>query len=452
MNNLQNKIPQKVKKLCQKIINHGFECFLVGGCVRDLILKKNIKDWDVATNATPNQLKNIFKNEVLIDVNSSLGTLIVNGIEITTFRKDGTYSNKRRPDNVIWAGSLKEDVLRRDLTINGLAMDLKGNIIDLVGGLKDINDKIIRCIGNPDKRFQEDALRILRAIRFASVLGFDCDLNTLISIKRNKYLLQIISKERIREELNKIVCGKDFYKVGLLYKDILFTAVPGLSELDVEHNNHHHFLDVYEHTLLCVVNVKSNQYIDKIAALLHDLGKKQSKTIDNVTHENHFYNHAIKSVEIARNILNTLRYSNQDKNKILWLVKEHGHLFVNSIKVFKRWWATIPNKFDKWEMLNRLLLLRQADRSAVVNTTFSDMSDEQVRAIAKQIITKDNALTIKDLTVDGYDVMKYGFNGKEIGIILHKLLNRIIASEITNDREFLLHEIVKLSKEKKHKN
>ena len=443
---LANKIPKKVKKLSQKIINRGFDCFLVGGCVRDLILKRPVKDWDITTNATPNDLKKIFKNESLIDVNSSLGTLIVNGIEITTFRKDGKYSNNRRPNKVQWAKTLNEDIKRRDLTINGLAIDLNGNVIDLVGGLSDIKNKKIKCIGNPNERFKEDALRILRAIRFSSVLDFNWDFNTLLAAKKNKNLLKTISKERIREELNKLICGKNFYGVGLLFKDVFFAAIPKLSELDVEHNNPHHYLDVYGHTLLCVQNVQSNDYIDKMAALLHDIGKKQCKSIDCVTYYNHFYGHADKSVEIARQILNELKYSNEDKNKILWLIKQHHYNFNNNIRSLKKWLFKIPHQWDKWEMLNRLLILKKADREAVSNIDNEDNYDEVIKSMTQKIINEDNVFKIKDLEVDGYDVIKFGFKGKEIGIILKDLLNKVIDHKIPNKRERLLNEIGKKNK------
>lgn len=420
----------------------GYEAYLVGGSVRDYLMHRPLGDIDITTNATPEEVRGVFGNLRVIDTGIKHGTVTVlmdgEGVEITTYRCDGTYSDNRRPDSVSFSKSFSDDVLRRDFTVNGIGISKNGEIRDEVGGKADIERKIIRAIGVPQERFTEDALRILRAIRFSSVLGFEIEENTENALREKKELLNNISAERKREELLKLVNGKNAEKVLLEFRDVIAVCIPEIQcEFDFDQHNRHHIYDVYTHSVKALSNAKNDPNI-RMALLLHDIGKPQTAKFDEKG-EMHFKCHAQVSCDIADKILSYLRFSNADKEEILTFVKYHDIPFMcedmknPSPKRIKR----IVSKFGKVTAL-KLLEIRRCDNAAQNPEYF--LGEEFYRECEKlisDIADSGECLTLKDLAINGNDLLDLGFSGKAIGEALNQMLEKVIDGDLSNDKTAL---------------
>lgn len=440
--NVNIDIPKDVKFIIDTLINKGHESYIVGGCVRDSILKKQPKDWDITTKAKPEDVIKLFDKVVLTGLKHGTVTVIVNGegYEVTTYRTDGEYEDNRRPKEVMFISRLKDDLARRDFTINAMAYNEKDGLVDYFGGMQDLNDKIIRTVGEPKKRFNEDALRMLRAIRFSAQLNFKIDESVLNSIKYLKNNIQNISKERIREEFNKILLSNP-RKIEILKEcELLEYIIPGINKLyGFDQNNIYHIYDLYNHTLIATESIESYLHL-RLAMILHDLGKIKTKTTD----ENgisHYYGHAKESEEMAKNILKDLKYDNETINKVLILIKYHDCTLKSKSSIRK-----MLNKIGE-DLLRDLIKIQRADALAQ-NPIYAN--EKQLKLIESEnkldlIITQNECFNLKDLKINGEDLIKMGFGkGKIIGETLKYLLDLVIEKPVLNEKE----ELIRLSKEK----
>ena len=313
-------MPKNVDTAINLLQSAGFEAYAVGGCVRDSLLGKIPNDWDITTSAKPEDMKSVFADFHCIDTGIKHGTVtvVIDGepLEITTFRLDGEYEDNRHPKSVTFTSNLSADLGRRDFTVNAMAYSKKTGTVDLFGGQNDLKNKIIRCVGDPDRRFNEDALRILRALRFASALDFEIEEKTAQSLLKNRALLGNISEERIAKELLKLVCGKGAKRILTDFAPVLFEILPELQPMyKNSHDNPHHCYDIYEHMLIAVESIDPEPTL-RFAMLLHDCGKPAVKKFD----ENgvaHFYGHQRISAEISAQILARLKVSNKFRDEIL---------------------------------------------------------------------------------------------------------------------------------------
>lgn len=422
---------------------NGFEAYLVGGSVRDYLMGVPLGDRDITTNATPDCVRGVFSGFRVIDTGIRHGTVtvLIDGepIEVTTYRTESAYSDNRRPDSVLFSKSFSDDVLRRDFTMNGIGVSLDGKIRDEVGGKRDIDNKIIRAIGNADNRFSEDALRIMRAIRFASVLGFEIEENTEKALFNKRKLLKNISAERKRDELLKLICGENAENILLKYREIIAECIPEIrSEFDFKQHNRHHIFDVFMHSVKALASAKNDANI-RMALLLHDIGKPVTAKYDEKG-EMHFKCHAGKSCEIAEKILTELRFSNAEKDEILTLIKYHDIPFMceDMKTVSEKRIKRIVSKFGK-DLSLKLLEVRKCDNIAqnpeyfLGNTFYSDC-----KKLICEIADSDGCLTLKDLAVCGNDIIKLGFTGKKIGEILNLLLENVLDGTLQNNKNELL--------------
>lgn len=431
-------LPDEVKKAISMLEASGFEAYAVGGCVRDCILGKIPTDYDVATSAKPFEMKEVFKNEHVIETGIKHGTLTVlineYPIEITSFRVDSEYLDNRHPSKVEFTESLEKDLARRDFTANALAYSEKTGIIDIFGGISDLEHGIIRCVGEADKRFGEDALRIMRALRFASCLGFEIDEETALSIHRNRELLKNVSAERLSSEFSKLLCGKNAPKILSEFCDVIFVLIPELSVLKgFEQHHFRHDKDAFSHSL-AVLESTPQKLVLRLAALFHDIAKPLCFTLDD-SGTGHFFGHAQLGAKIAGDILSRLRYDNETKNYVTELIRRHEDRFEPNAKAIKRILGKIG--FDAY---CDLLLLMQADDSGKKpEYRNSDEFFEEFRSIAEEIVAKNECFSLKNLALGGGDLISAGIKpGPEMGKILDILLEKVIEGEIPNEKKALL--------------
>jgi tRNA nucleotidyltransferase (CCA-adding enzyme) len=440
-------IPKDILAVLKVMQSAGYEAYVVGGCVRDLVMGYNPHDWDICTNCKPDKTKEVLNNSnikvttVGIEYGTVVALMATQEVEVTTYRADGQYSNNRKPDSVTYVTNIAEDLSRRDFTINAMAIDpINNKFIDEFGGLIDINNNILRCIGNPDERFQEDALRIMRALRFAIKYQFKIDSQTSESMLKNKELLDNISKERITNELLKILqCKKDIRNYFLQYSDIVFQIIPELKPCyKFNQNNKYHKHDIYEHILNVTDGCKeSGDFIIRLAALLHDIGKPQAYVVDSEGH-GHFYGHPAVSAEIAKGIFEKeLVLTTKQRDRALELIEYHDMFISNTKRSVKR--ALNKHGLD---FLNDWFILKQADiddHIILPNTEWADMVT-YTKDWVQKILADNECFSIKKLKINGNDIMKE-FNlrpGKQIGFVLNKLLNMVIDEQIENEKSELL--------------
>ncbi|MBQ8884379.1 MAG: CCA tRNA nucleotidyltransferase [Oscillospiraceae bacterium] len=432
-------LPSYVKTAIEYLNKAGFEAYAVGGCVRDSLLLKNPDDWDLCTSAEPMEICEVFKGFHVIETGLKHGTVTVriehNSIEITTFRTDGEYVDHRRPEKVLFVKNLKEDLSRRDFTINALCYNENCGIVDLFNGKNDLENKIIRCVGNAEKRFEEDALRILRALRFSSCLGFEIEEETSKAIFNKMHLLKEISGERIRVELLKMLCGKGVENVLLKYRDVLAVIIPEIkATFDFKQNNPHHCYDVYTHIVKAVSQVKGDGNI-KMVMLLHDIGKPETVSVDEKG-LHHFKKHPTVSCEMARGILNRLKFDNKSKDKILNHIFEHDNRFPAVRKSVRKFVA----KYD-YDFFFEHLEIRLADTLAQSEYNrdgkLYDISEK--KRIANELIAENAQLSMKNLAIDGSVLMGEGYpEGKILGEILKDCFEAVVEEKVSNDKTELL--------------
>lgn len=432
-------IAKEALYIIQVLNNNEYEAYIVGGCVRDGIMGIMPADWDITTNAKPDTVKMLFEKTVDSGVRHGTVTVIINGryFEVTTYRIDGEYTDNRRPVNVSYTDSLKEDLSRRDFTINAVAYHPDVGLIDPFNGIRDIESAILRTVGEPEGRFLEDALRMLRAIRFAAQLNFDIDMGTQQSIKDNSYLIKSISSERIRDELTKILVSPNPEKFILL-KDtgLLQFILPEFEECFLtQQNNPYHKYNVAMHILKSVSHVENDRVL-RWTMLLHDIGKPASKTTDDKGVD-HFYDHADNSIKIAKGVLERLKFENKTIQLILRLIKHHDYDIKPDYLYVRRAVVKIGE-----DIFLSLLKVKEADKKAQspdkLTSGLENLS--RIKEIYFDIKIKKQCLGIKDLAVDGNDLIDSGLvPGREIGGILKYMLQKVVENPELNTKEKLLN-------------
>lgn len=431
-------LPPQVNTAISMLYAAGYEAFLVGGAVRDYVRDNSpAKDWDITTNALPAQVESVFSGYHLIETGLKHGTVTVvidhEPIEITTYRIDGDYSDHRHPDSVHFTRSLKEDLERRDFTMNALAYSPQKGIVDLVGGRKDIEDGIVRCVGDPNHRFQEDGLRMLRALRFASVYGMAIEAETASSIHRNKELLKGIAAERIQVELTKMLCGKGVTKVLEEFSDVIAIPIPEILPMfHFEQRNPHHDKDVWDHTIAVIESITPEPVL-RWAALLHDIGKPSCFSLAEEG-IGHFFGHSDQSTSMAECILSRLRFDNASKEQIVRLVRYHDMPITADRKPIKR----LLSKHGQ-DATRQLIELHKADtlgQSAICRHRIAIF--EEVSQMINEILQEESCFTLKDLAANGHDMMTLGFQGPTIGCVLQECLDAVLDEQIPNEHEALM--------------
>lgn len=440
-------VPEEVKKIGEQLQASGFEAFLVGGCVRDILLEKEPKDWDVATNATPEQIQHIFPDSVYENQFGTVGvktesenpTLKI--IEITTYRLEGKYSDKRHPDEVTFAKTIEEDLSRRDFTVNALALSLAAvvseHIIDPFGGRTDLEKKVIRAVGNPDQRFQEDALRLLRAVRFMAQLGFVIESETENAIHRHAGLLEFVAKERMRDELSKLLMS-DYAADGIVrlhILELLRYIIPELEEGVNMGQNKHHIFTVFEHNFRSLEYAAQQHYSLEVrmASLLHDVGKPRTKRGEGP--DSTFYGHQVIGARMAVEILDRLHYSKEFIEKVALLIREH--MFVYDPDTVTDAGARRLLRRVGQDNIEDLFRLREADR---IGSGVPKAQPYRLRHLKFRIekVSQD-PISAKMLKVNGEDIMKILAipPGPRIGFILSILLEEVLDDPSVNAQEIL---------------
>ena len=414
----------------------GYEIYLVGGFVRDSIMGKNADDADFATNATPDEMLSVFKDFRTLTTGLKHGTVTViinhQPFEITTYRTEKGYSDCRHPDEVSFAEKIEDDLSRRDFTVNSIAYNPSVGYVDPFGGKEDIAKRIIRCVGDPETRFTEDALRILRGLRFSSVLSFSIDEETEKAMFKCKSLLNNISKERVFIELSKMLCGRNIKEVLLKYSEILSVVLPEIKDMKgFEQHNFHHIYDVLEHTAVVVENAPALPHL-RFSALLHDCGKPDCFSLDK-DGVGHFYSHASISAEKAEKALLRLKSDNKTKDKVVKLIKLHDAPIEENEVVIKK-------KLSKYgeELFFDLIELKRADTKGLA-PEFHNRKEhfDKLESVAKKVLSEKPCFTLKSLSINGNDLAELGFEGAEIGKCLKLLLNEVIENKAENNKEAL---------------
>ncbi len=437
------RYPYYIDLALKKLHTAGYQAYPVGGCVRDFLLGREIADFDIATDALPYETKKLFADYPQQDAGLKHGTATIfidkNPIEITTFRQDGEYLDGRHPEHVSFTKNLQDDLLRRDFTINALAYDSEKGVLDYVGGEKDLKNKVIRAIGNPKERLEEDALRILRAVRFAAQLDFIIEETTYQAMIKKLPALQKISAERKAVELIKALMSPAIARVLTDYHEIFGAICPDILRMkNFSQNNPHHVYDVLEHTAHVIQNCPFDKEL-RLAALFHDFGKVHSYSED----ENgvgHFYGHGEISVRIASELMRALKLDNKTLHNVCTLVRYHDVQFPAERKPVKRW----LNKLGS-DLFFKLLELKIADNMAQA-PEYSKRRElaEEIRLLATDILQEQSCFQLKDLAIDGNDLIALGFSGRKIGEALHFSLRQVIDEKSNNIKS----ELIELVKEK----
>lgn len=431
------ELPKKVLFIINNLQLHGYEAFAVGGCVRDSILARRPQDWDITTSAKPEEIKKLFRRT--IDTGIEHGTVTVlfgkDSFEVTTYRIDGAYEDSRHPKEVQFTNRLEEDLRRRDFTINAMAYNDQVRLVDVFGGMQDLNHHLIRCVGDPEERFSEDALRILRAVRFSAQLNFPIESATADAIRKLAPNLQNISAERIQAERVKLLVSphperiRDAYELGLT-KVILpeWDAMEGVAQ-----NTPHHKYDVAEHTLRALKNVKRDKIL-RLTMLFHDMGKPMMKTTDE-NGRDHFRGHALVSEELARSIMHRLKFDNETIRTVTKLVCYHDYRVEATPKNVRR----AMNRIGV-ELFPYYLAVRLADVKAQSPYQKREKIENivEMRRLYQEIIKKQECVTLRQLAVGGRELMDLGMKpGRELGSMLSELLEYVLDDPARNDKEIL---------------
>jgi len=446
------KTPEEVKSIIKKLKRHNYEAYIVGGCVRDLLLDKKPKDWDITTNAKPKEIQKIFPKSfyankfgtVTVQTSSKDETLIE--VEVTTYRIDEKYTDKRHPDKIRFAKTIKEDLARRDFTVNALALDIEGNLLDFFNGENDLKKKIIRAVGNPEERFNEDALRMLRAVRFAATLGFNIEPKTLKAIKQDAGWIQAISKERIRDELIKIIeSDKPSQGIELLRKaKLLQYILPELEKGVKVGQNRGHIYDIYEHSIRSLQTAADQKFnLDvRLAALFHDIGKPETKEGEGP--DSTFYNHDYVGAKFTARILGRLKFPKKFIEKVAVLVR--NHMFVSDPERITDAGVRRLIRRVGLENTTDLINLRVADR---LGMGVPKARPYRLRTIEYMMekVSKD-PISVKMLKIGGSKIMKILKiePGPKIGAILDVLLSELIEDPKKNTKTYLEKRVKELDK------
>ncbi len=431
------ELPFQISEILTRLESAGFSAFVVGGCVRDHLMGNTPHDFDIAASALPNETKRVFADCRVIDTGIKHGTVTVlyKGLstEITTFRTDGEYSDGRHPDSVTFSRNVENDLSRRDFTINGIAYNPKSGFTDPFGGRDDIGARIIRCIGEPDKRFSEDALRILRALRFSAVLGFSIEERTAAAIHSLKKSLRKVSAERIFAELKRLLCGKDVKRVMLDYSDIFAEIIPPLGEeIGYEQGSKYHNSTLWEHTARAVEAAPTTVEM-RLSMLFHDMGKPSCRTVGE-DGECHYYGHSEISARMTDEILRALKCDNALRERVVETVRFHDIPADTSHKYIRRQLAK-----HGAEVFADIMYAHIADDSAKQDFCRERIVKErEVLAIAEEILSQKPCLSVRTLAVSGNDLRDFLPPSPLMGEILSKLLSEVVDEKLPNEKNALL--------------
>ena len=428
------ELPRKVVLIIKNLQRHGYDAYAVGGCVRDSILNRKPEDWDITTSAKPEQVKRIFRRTVDTGIEHGTVTVLIgkDGFEVTTYRVDGLYEDGRHPKEVTFTSRLEEDLKRRDFTINAIAYNDDERLVDAFGGMRDLNYHLIRCVGDPKERFSEDALRILRAVRFSAQLAFPIEPETAEAIKSLAPNLEKISAERIQAELVKLLVSdhperiQDACELG-----ITKVVLPEWDDMvGVKQNTPHHKYDVAAHTVHALQNVKNDKVL-RLTMLFHDMGKPVMKTTDE-NGRDHFKGHAIASEQIAKTVMKRLKFDNDTIRKVTKLVAYHDYRMEPTGANVRRAMHEIGV-----ELFPYYLAVRLADTKAQSSYERRGKLENiiQIRELYRNALRNKECVTLKDLAVTGTDLINLGIApGKELGTLLNELLDMVIEDPAWNQK------------------
>lgn len=439
------QLPEKVKRIIQTITDAGYEAYAVGGCIRDSILGREPDDWDITTSAMPYQVKELFPRT--IDTGILHGTVTVmldkEGFEVTTYRIDGEYEDSRHPREVTFTPSLIEDLKRRDFTINAMAYNDEAGLVDIFDGMRDIEKGLIRCVGNPMERFTEDALRMMRAVRFSAQLGYEIEEQTCKAIRQLAPNLCHISAERIQAELVKLVISPHPENLRIAWETgITAVILPEFNDcMKTQQHNPHHCYSVGEHTLKAMEAIRADKVL-RLTMLFHDIGKPE-KLITDEKGIDHFYGHPALSEEMSRNILRRLKFDNHTIHLVSRLVRYHDY----KVEPIQRNVRRAIMKVGE-DIFPYLFEVKQADIDAQSDHLRREKLKnlEDVRRIYEQIIEEQQCVSLKTLAVTGKDLIEAGMKpGKELGEVLQRLLDFVVEDPSRNKKELLLKEAFEIS-------
>lgn len=433
------EIPENVQAVLKTLEAAGHEAWCVGGCVRDALLGQSPGDWDVTTSALPEETLTAFGPRAL-PTGLKHGTVTVKTprgpVEVTTFRIDGAYRDHRRPESVAFTRSLDEDLARRDFTVNAMARNLRGELRDPFGGREDLRRGILRCVGDPDRRFQEDALRILRGLRFAAALGLEIEPGTAAALRRNREGLADVAAERIQTEFFRLLPGKHAAEVLRGYPEVFGVFWPELLPMvGFDQRNRHHCYDVWEHTLHALAAVPEDLVL-RCAMLLHDVGKPDSFTLDEAG-VGHFYGHPAVSRELADRMLRRLKCGTEFRETVVRLVEWHDKDIPRTDKSIGRALRILGEKD-----LRRLILVKRADNFGQAPAYWDRQKElDKAEEILNRLLAEDACFSLKQLAVNGRDLLALGLSGPAVGAALEELLGKVMDGTLPNEREALLEHI-----------
>ena len=438
MRDIEIRIPPGAARILRVLEDHGYEAFVVGGCVRDSLLGRNPNDWDITTSALPLQVKALFRRTIDTGLKHGTVTVLMDGepFEVTTYRVDGEYLDGRHPSEVTFTASLQEDLQRRDFTINAMAYSEKKGLQDLFGGLPDLEKGLIRAVGDPAKRFGEDALRIMRAVRFAAQLGYEVEEDTVQAMKELAPTLSKISAERIAAELEKLLVSPHPEKLKMAYEcGITAVILPEFDRcMETAQNNPHHKYSVGEHTIVSIGNARPDRIL-RYTMLMHDMGKPSCKTTDEQGID-HFYGHQEVSAQMANDILRRLKSDNETRRSVSKLVRYHDLTCGLTGKSVRKAISLIGE-----DLFPLYLEVKDADTRAQSDFRFQEKMDylDEVRLLYRKILEEGDCLSLKDLAVNGKDLIAAGMKpGREIGEVLEAMYRDVIDDPEHNNKEYLM--------------
>lgn len=436
-------IPTGARKIIARLEQHGYEAYIVGGCVRDSLMGKRPSDWDICTSARAEEMMALFEDKRVIPTGIQHGTLTIlaedGAYEVTTFRIDGEYLDHRHPKSVAFTRELAEDLSRRDFTINAMAWHPERGLIDLFGGVEDLRDRFVRAVGDPVQRFNEDGLRMLRMVRFATVLDFDYDPATYDAVRKQGHLLQYISKERIQVELNKILLAahparglEDLYTLGMYpYIIPMMCHTVGFAQ-----RGGHHFLDVFEHSLLAV-GVIAPELVLRLTMLLHDIGKPFVWDSSESLSYDRFDDHAAVSAKLAGKILRDLKYDNATRKDVVELIAHHNDILlpdpVNVRRALARLGEVQTRRLVQVKVADLIAHDLAGEREKIL-ALFAEISD-----VIDEVVARGDCTSVKALAIGGQDMMALGLSGRAIGQMLNAALELVLEKPEMNTRETLLN-------------
>lgn len=431
-------IPAGAAYILDKLCAAGYRAYVVGGCVRDSLLGKAPNDWDVCTSARPEEMQRVFAGHHVVETGLKHGTLTVirdhEPYEVTCFRVDGAYTDHRHPDGVTFVTDVREDLARRDFTVNAMAYHPAEGVIDAFGGMDDLRRGIIRCVGEPRKRFGEDALRILRALRFASTYGFAIEEETARAARELAHTLRSVAPERIRVEIGKLLCGRGAGAILRHFADVLAVCIPEIAPMvGFDQRTPFHRYDVWEHSVRAVEQVPATETM-RLAMLLHDCGKPAAFTLDSAG-IGHAYGHPAKSAEIAEIVLSRLRVDNATRDRVLTLVRHHDDPLAKDDAMIRR----RLHQYGE-ETLRQLIDMQRADAYGKGTHTAEQIEAHHRRTLdaLEAVLAQDPCVSLKQLAVGGRDMTALGLRGQAIGQCLNALLSGVLDGRIPNEREALL--------------